>query len=755
MASVTIELQGTGNKNITLTRVLKKILSSVKPKVQSTWKLDGEVRPAEDVKRMLRELNIRVGNNTQFLPQEKVGKFSEMKSTDLLRNTLQAISSEHFANYEDLGRMSKTQEGASTNMESLNLSIVETTNKKQKLAGGLKSWEAYGKIERELRLLETVQLLAARRDLLKKQAEEKESAPMEAETTELAVLAKEIPALGEELASSKVRVNEIELEFQTAKGHRTRVSKDLVTLQGQLEEGGDELETLYDAFSEMDKNSKKLEISLAKARKVEGLAKVELKRLEEKVEKFSKKEALDDLKSKASGLASSVQNKMDEVDEAQQVLNNLKKEVLKKRSLCEKEETARVARMRAIEGKSKFWYNDILKVETAAKRKGFFVDEVCISPVLTMALSNHSLAPMLEKACVTEFTKGVVCRNSKDANEVLKMTTSLNVSIISETEAAQALILAKGASATATKLAEDLDLKDLKCCLDYITTEDLAMALLVNKIEAHKKFVTTDPKTVEKLVAYSKANGDKNLLGYHFLFPTGQVSFMSHFSRSTFRPPEIFVHNVDPKKAALLRDELKKKEMEEDAALKALKDLEGSLRALRGELDSADKLLVEVKENQKKLKTQQLRYLGAVKMVKECEDELDSAGGGPEQKQRAVLELRKVQERVLIHAKNLTSLARDLATFEEAHASLSLQLKWENEVSRALNVKQAKLNKRKLELEKEIGCRADEARKLREQSEKCVRCCCVASSSTFSLNKKNAYLSPPLLPFDLNPFPSG
>jgi len=41
MASVTIELQGTGNKNITLTRVLKKILSSVKPKVQSTRSFSG------------------------------------------------------------------------------------------------------------------------------------------------------------------------------------------------------------------------------------------------------------------------------------------------------------------------------------------------------------------------------------------------------------------------------------------------------------------------------------------------------------------------------------------------------------------------------------------------------------------------------------------------------------------------------------------------------------------------------------------
>ena len=40
---------------------------------------------------------------------------------------------------------------------------------------------------------------------------------------------------------------------------------------------------------------------------------------------------------------------------------------------------------------------------------------------------------------------------------------------------------------------------------------------------------------------------------------------MSHFSRSTFRPPEIFVHNVDPKKAALLRDELKKKEIISEA----------------------------------------------------------------------------------------------------------------------------------------------------------------------------------------------
>ena len=61
---------------------------------RKTWRLNGEKVPEKKVKEKMAELNIQVDNPLQFLPQDKVGEFSNMSPVELLKHTEMAIGPE-------------------------------------------------------------------------------------------------------------------------------------------------------------------------------------------------------------------------------------------------------------------------------------------------------------------------------------------------------------------------------------------------------------------------------------------------------------------------------------------------------------------------------------------------------------------------------------------------------------------------------------------------------------------------------------
>ncbi|XP_072038157.1 structural maintenance of chromosomes protein 5-like [Amphiura filiformis] len=84
-AVVEIELHNTSGKNYTIRREIHKQGN------RSNWELNGHHSTMNEVKKLVGELNIQIGNLCQFLPQDKVVEFANMSNIELLDNTEQAI----------------------------------------------------------------------------------------------------------------------------------------------------------------------------------------------------------------------------------------------------------------------------------------------------------------------------------------------------------------------------------------------------------------------------------------------------------------------------------------------------------------------------------------------------------------------------------------------------------------------------------------------------------------------------------------
>lgn len=93
---VEIELvDGNGDENLVV-----RMDFDIKDKEQ--WKLNGVQTTKSVVKEKVRSLNIQVDNPLQFLPQDKVGQFSNLSPTELLKHTEMAIGPKTYAIHQEL-----------------------------------------------------------------------------------------------------------------------------------------------------------------------------------------------------------------------------------------------------------------------------------------------------------------------------------------------------------------------------------------------------------------------------------------------------------------------------------------------------------------------------------------------------------------------------------------------------------------------------------------------------------------------------
>uniref|UniRef100_A0A6G1SB21 Structural maintenance of chromosomes protein 5 n=1 Tax=Aceria tosichella TaxID=561515 RepID=A0A6G1SB21_9ACAR len=90
-ASTEIELFNSNGRNHVIERKIT-ITSRAEGKIEhkSEWKMNGSVVPKRNIQQLIGELNIKVDNLCQFLPQDSVASFVKMGPSELLINTLKA-----------------------------------------------------------------------------------------------------------------------------------------------------------------------------------------------------------------------------------------------------------------------------------------------------------------------------------------------------------------------------------------------------------------------------------------------------------------------------------------------------------------------------------------------------------------------------------------------------------------------------------------------------------------------------------------
>lgn len=149
-----IELYNTTGKNYVINRKIS-ITSRSQHKIdhKSEWKINGKICIKNEVTNLIRNLNVKVDNLCQFLPQDSVTQFVKMNSIELLHNTLKAAGDSKLVDDHDrLVELTEEIKSNNTSLDGLRKSSKEHEINAKRLHAEVELLQQKKKLEDERRI---------------------------------------------------------------------------------------------------------------------------------------------------------------------------------------------------------------------------------------------------------------------------------------------------------------------------------------------------------------------------------------------------------------------------------------------------------------------------------------------------------------------------------------------------------------------------------------------------------------------------
>lgn len=110
---------------------------------KEVWYMDGHQTSRKKVKEKMSELKIQVDNPLQFLPQDKVGQFSNMSPIELLRETERAIGPDTMSKHEELIKQDKSLKEQKHSLAVEEKSLEDLEKQNEVLYADVERWNQY------------------------------------------------------------------------------------------------------------------------------------------------------------------------------------------------------------------------------------------------------------------------------------------------------------------------------------------------------------------------------------------------------------------------------------------------------------------------------------------------------------------------------------------------------------------------------------------------------------------------------------
>mgnify|MGYP003684247477 CR=1 FL=1 len=110
---------------------------------KEVWYMNGQPSSRKKVREKMKELNIQVDNPLQFLPQDKVGQFSNMSPVQLLKETERAIGPETCEKHERLIIEDKTLKEAKHQLNVEEKALADLEKQNEVLYADVERWQRY------------------------------------------------------------------------------------------------------------------------------------------------------------------------------------------------------------------------------------------------------------------------------------------------------------------------------------------------------------------------------------------------------------------------------------------------------------------------------------------------------------------------------------------------------------------------------------------------------------------------------------
>ena len=668
-ASVTIVLSGgPGRPDYTVQRTLVKDRSdatggNTRDAVSKLFINDMLVTPIVFDKLML-DLNIQMDNQTQFLPQEKIGAFTENSPQKFLEYTMRAISTELTLEHGVLVKDSKTVGNSALVIEALQREIAEIDGKVVKLSGALGNLEAHERLDNEAKIL-SIQLLAAERDALLARAELVQTEAVSVE--EYAKLGTEIPCVAAEVAKAADSKKEMEYQKKEADSEFKRASATVTYLTAALEDADlaikvktGEVTTAEKLGKQLEANLVKLESAFAASTKAHAAANAAMGTLDATTIGAARLEAIK--------LQAAVEGSWAEVAEAKAAVGEAGRCKTKAERYLSEVEGVPARRRDALLMHRRTLGPAIALVKAARDRKVF--KGAILGPLLLdIEVVDARFAPQVELAMNSDWSRGFLALDRDDERAMGAMDLKTSYSAFSDADAKEAKAkIPSRAKIESMRVA--LGLTDLFCAPELVRAPDTVLGYLISKSLVHQKFITSDPAGIDKCLKNSLV-----LRGTEVICPDASVSFMGmYLQRSSVPKPKVLHIMLDSVKAADASAAVGAKKVAFDIATAALKALEVKAEDLNARLTFAKRTAAAAATYAKTVETTKGILVSDERRVKTHRATMASAASGKAFFAQTVHDVRSMQVVMLRGATGLGGAAKDCRVAAETSAACSLQL---------------------------------------------------------------------------------
>lgn len=281
------------------------ITTELRRKQKTKWYVNKVSVSEQEVKRLLKVFNIQLDNLCQFLPQDRVSKFADLKGEDLLKEIERCYQNgELLEQHEQIIALKNTLSTQIKYFEDANHVLKELKEKNQMLVDNVERHRKYLELQEELKQLELVLPYVEYQDIRRKRDlayAEFEAARIDYEEfiNSMAPLEVQLQSSGENLKNIKEKVTELNIEKAKYKKDADMISKRCENLSSQI--------------SKMFRDIEEYEYKLSEAQKSYSETKQEIRAIEDDLKKLDV--VNDDDLAKLKSKRTSIRNEMMEIEE--------------------------------------------------------------------------------------------------------------------------------------------------------------------------------------------------------------------------------------------------------------------------------------------------------------------------------------------------------------------------------------------------------------------------------------------------------
>eukprot|EP00761_Pharyngomonas_kirbyi_P003767 gb/GECH01003771.1/.p1 GENE.gb/GECH01003771.1/~~gb/GECH01003771.1/.p1 ORF type:complete len:1131 (+),score=398.05 gb/GECH01003771.1/:1-3393(+) len=382
---------------------------------ETKWKINDQPAKKSSVTAIIKKLNIRLDNLTQFLPQDRVAHFAGLSPIQLLQETQEAVLDASVAqDYKELCKIRSQHKGSTEKLEQLQKKLDRLRKANEMLEADV---ERFKKRKAHLKKAELLKIKVAYARATHLQGQLRN---LRAEVLENREKAKE--KRNKEMAIKKEK-DTFQAQFQKLEDEKSSLLDKLRALKQQLSQYKKQLEKLEGNFvntqegkKHLHKNEKDREKKIEKYQQLIQQRKTELNEL-------TPKEDLDQqLKEKQSEIHHWHQKKNSQHYKTAELESSVQQ--------CEEEISRSNARLKELEN---YKYQRIQLIQQIrpqvykaykwiSQNKHRFAGDVAI-PALEVDIKENEFGKYLEKCIPDRILFGLVCSHDKDRELLIEELT--------------------------------------------------------------------------------------------------------------------------------------------------------------------------------------------------------------------------------------------------------------------------------------------------------------------------------------------